>query len=78
MTERVFVTGMGSVTPFGIGVDKLWDSMSNNKLAIRPIQGLSSRSEEFRCKVGGPRPGDVPISAWLGKLHKKIARFRAA
>ncbi len=76
MTERVFVTGMGAVTPFGMGVDKLWESMSTNQLAIRPIKGLSSRSEEFRCKVGGQVP-DFKISEWLPKLNKKIDPFQA-
>ena len=77
MTERVFVTGMGSVTPFGIGVEKLWSSMSNNELAIRPIHGLSSRSEEFRCKVGGQIPEDFKIADHLPKLNKKIDPFQA-
>ena len=25
--RRVVITGMGAVTPYGIGVDKLWENM---------------------------------------------------
>lgn len=40
LRREVVVTGMGAVTPFGIGVDVLWDGVSNARSAIDWIQLL--------------------------------------
>ena len=32
--RRVVITGMGVVSPFGVGADKLWDVVVNGKSAI--------------------------------------------
>lgn len=38
--RRVVVTGMGAVTPFGAGVDLLWNSLLSNKNGISKIKHL--------------------------------------
>lgn len=38
MTHRVVITGMGAVTPMGVGVDTLWNGLTEGRLAISPIQ----------------------------------------
>mgnify|MGYP002679336785 FL=1 len=35
--KRVVITGMGCVSPFGIGVDKAWDAVTNGKSGIRQL-----------------------------------------
>lgn len=36
--RRVVVTGLGAVSPFGLGVDKLWAGLKAGESAIRPIE----------------------------------------
>ena len=31
MKRRVVITGMGAVTPVGLTIDELWDSLKNGK-----------------------------------------------
>lgn len=37
MTHRVAVTGLGAVTPLGIGIDALWDNVLAERIAVRTI-----------------------------------------
>ncbi|WP_022661125.1 beta-ketoacyl-[acyl-carrier-protein] synthase family protein [Paucidesulfovibrio longus] len=53
--KRVVVTGMGAVSPYGIGVEALWEGASSGQSALRALPGLE--------EVGGLRPrvgGIVP------------------
>lgn len=34
-TRRVVVTGLGAVTPFGMGVDRAWDSLLDSQSAVQ-------------------------------------------
>ena len=38
--ERVVVTGIGAVTPFGFGIERLWESVLNGKNGITKIKDL--------------------------------------
>ena len=38
--RRVVITGMGVVSPFGVGADKLWDGVVNGKSAISTIENM--------------------------------------
>ena len=38
--RRVVITGMGAVTPCGIGVEKFWDSMIHGKSGITAIEQM--------------------------------------
>lgn len=42
MTHRVVITGMGAVTPMGVGVDALWNGLTAGRLAISPIQAIDA------------------------------------
>ena len=35
MKRRVVVTGMGCVSPFGVGVDVLWENLKAGKSGVR-------------------------------------------
>jgi len=39
--QPVVITGMGVVSPFGVGVEKLWQAVSTNQCAISSIQRFS-------------------------------------
>jgi 3-oxoacyl-[acyl-carrier-protein] synthase II len=34
-SRRVVVTGLGAVTPFGVGVERSWDALVDAKCAVR-------------------------------------------
>jgi len=35
--RRVVVTGMGAVTPFGVGIPALWEGLTSGRSAVGPI-----------------------------------------
>ena len=39
--RRVVITGLGAVTPCGIGMEKFWDSMVNGKSGVSTIERMS-------------------------------------
>ncbi len=53
MTEEreVVVTGIGAVTPFGVGVDALWEALVSGRSAIRPISSFDAAP--YPCRIAG-------------------------
>ncbi len=49
MTHRVVVTGIGVVTPIGIGVDALWEATLAERIAIKPITRFPT--DGYRSKL---------------------------
>jgi 3-oxoacyl-[acyl-carrier-protein] synthase II len=65
MSERIVVTGIGAVTPFGDGVDVLWQSLIGGHTAAREWDDL--RAEGFRVTVACRVPGHGPDDATRGQ-----------
>lgn len=51
MSKRVVITGMGAVTPIGIGVDNFWDGIKEGKVGIELIDRFDTT--DFKAKVAG-------------------------
>jgi len=49
--RRVCIVGMGAVTAYGVGVEKLWEGVSHGVVAIRPVVGFNT--EGFGSALGG-------------------------
>ncbi len=49
--RRVVITGMGAVTPCGIGVKKFWDAMLNGKSGVSLIESIDT--ERHTVKIAG-------------------------
>ncbi len=49
--RRVVITGMGAVTPCGIGVDKFWNAMLNGKSGVSLIEAIDT--ERHTVKIAG-------------------------
>ena len=49
--RRVVITGMGVVSPIGIGLDSFWSSLIEGKSGIKRISSLDP--SDFYCQIGG-------------------------
>ncbi|MDO4502496.1 MAG: beta-ketoacyl-ACP synthase II [Coriobacteriia bacterium] len=70
-THRVVVTGMGAVTPAGVGVTALWDALTQKKCCISPIHRFDAT--DFEIKVAGQVPDFDPVACGISK--KEARRF---
>ena len=57
---RVVVTGLGVVSPFGLGVKAYWEGVRSGTCAIRPVTLIET--EGFRCRIAAEVPDPVPGS----------------
>ena len=62
------MTGLGVVTPTGIGTSAMWDSLSNGRSGISPIEHFDA--SEYACRIAGYLKDFDPI----GVIDKKDAR----
>jgi 3-oxoacyl-[acyl-carrier-protein] synthase II len=51
---RVAVTGLGAVSPFGVGIKAYWSGLVAGACAIRPVTLIDTRS--FRCRIAAEFP----------------------
>lgn len=71
--RRVVVTGLGAISPFGPGVDKFWEGISQGKSGIRTTQSISL--EQHTVKIAGEVPNFDPEQYMDPKEAKKMDRF---
>src|SRR5471032_1418160 len=61
-SSRIVITGIGVVSPFGVGRERFWDSVSRGCSGTRAITEFDA--SEFGCRVAAPVTGvtldDVP------------------
>ncbi|RMG15102.1 MAG: beta-ketoacyl-[acyl-carrier-protein] synthase II [Planctomycetota bacterium] len=66
--RRVVVTGLGAVSPFGVGVLPLWEGLKAGRSGIRPISLFDAKDFPVRFA------GEVPDFDPLAFFEKKEAR----
>ena len=73
MKRRVVVTGLGAITPLGIGVDKSWHSLCQGKSGI----GLITRFDatDFGTRIAGEVRDFNPLDFMGRKLMQRTDRF---
>jgi 3-oxoacyl-[acyl-carrier-protein] synthase II len=78
--RRVVVTGMGIVSPLGIGVEHVWRRLIEGQSGISAIQSFDVA--DMPCRVAGTIPrgskadGKLDVAEWVPpKDHKKMDRF---
>ena len=71
--RRVVVTGMGAVSPFGIGVDKLWENLIEGNSGVRVFQNVNP--EDHVVKIGAEVPDFKPEEFIDAKDCKRMDRF---
>jgi 3-oxoacyl-[acyl-carrier-protein] synthase II len=65
---RVVITGLGGVTPIGIGVDAIWESACAGRSGIGPITLFDVSAQE--CRIAGEVKGFDP-ARWMPAKHLK-------
>lgn len=58
--KRVVITGLGSASPFGFGVDNLWNSVINCKNGIKKITDINVKGEVVSIAAPLPVVGEYP------------------
>jgi 3-oxoacyl-[acyl-carrier-protein] synthase II len=55
--RRVVVTGIGPVTPVGIGKETYWQSLISGKPSFKRIEFPGRDMSQYRCQIGAPIEG---------------------
>jgi 3-oxoacyl-[acyl-carrier-protein] synthase II len=71
--KRVVVTGVGAVSPLGIGAQALWDGLVAGRSGIRPIVNFDV--SDLEVKIGGEVPNFDPKDFMDAKVAKRMDRF---
>ena len=73
MKRRVVVTGLGAITPLGIGVEKSWQSLCEGKSGIGVVTRFDAT--DFRTRIAGEVNGFNPQDFMDRKLMWRGDRF---
>lgn len=73
MTARIVVTGMGVVSPYGVGLQILWDKLMAGESGIRALTSFDA--SHVQCRAGGQIPDFRPEAYLNVRLVRKIDRF---
>ncbi len=73
MARRVVVTGLGMVTPLGIGVGENWDAVTEGKSGIGPITKFDASA--FPCRIAGEVRGFRSEDFLAPKVAKHLDIF---
>src|ERR1700741_1024007 len=63
--RRVVISGMGCVTPLGIGRDAFWDGLVTRRSGVRPIETFDPSSSPVQIAA------EVPSFDWQSQLNPK-------
>ena len=69
--RRVVVTGMGVVTPLGVGVSHVWRRLLNGDSGLGPMEGFDA--SDLACRIAGHVPtgdtgnGDFNVDDWVDR-----------
>jgi 3-oxoacyl-[acyl-carrier-protein] synthase II len=70
--RRVVVTGIGCVTPLGIGVDQTWSAALAGKSGVRLITRFDA--SQFPAQIAGEVPGELDLSDLPPKEARRLDR----
>lgn len=73
--RRVVVTGLGAVTPFGVGIQRAWDAILDSKCAIKTIDSFDTTGLACTIAAQVPRGDAVPhafrIKEWVNPKNAR-------
>src|SRR5678810_1086941 len=72
--NRVVITGIGVVSPIGIGTRPFWDNLLAGQVGVRRIAQFDPSG--FACQLAGEVPG-YKISDYVPKSYRKATKVMA-
>ncbi|HEU5381959.1 MAG TPA: beta-ketoacyl-[acyl-carrier-protein] synthase family protein [Ktedonobacteraceae bacterium] len=73
MVEPLVITGMGVVTPYGVGPQVLWEKLLDGESAIQALP--SAETAHVQCRVGGQYSSYQPEQFLPLRVTRKLDRF---
>ena len=73
MPNRIVVTGMGAVTPLGIGVDKFWEGLVAGRSGVGPVTQFDATG--YDCRIAAEVRDFDPLSYFDRKEARHMDRF---
>jgi 3-oxoacyl-[acyl-carrier-protein] synthase II len=74
MQKRVVITGIGVVSPIGIGAAAFWENLLAKKIGVRRIAGFDPSG--FASQIGGEVPA-FKIADYVPKSYRKATKVMA-
>jgi len=72
--RRVVITGLGVVSPLGLGVESFWQALVEGRRAVGPISLFDA--SEFPCRIGGQLT-DFSARGFVPKDYRKSVKVMA-
>jgi len=73
--KRVVITGVGPVTPVGVGKEAYWESLIQGKSSFRRISFPDKDMSQYRCQIGAPIDGfDLSHFMEKSKFSKHLGK----
>jgi len=71
--RRVAITGIGAITPIGVGVEGLWEGLRRRKSAVGPISRFDP--EPFKSRIAAEVPDFVASDFMEQRRVRRLDRF---
>ena len=71
--DRIVITGIGPVTPIGVGVDDFWDSLKQGRSGARQVPELVDAG--LKVQIAADIPDFQPSDYMESKSARRMARF---
>ena len=73
MSNRVVITGEGSISPLGVSSKDLWNNLIHGKSGIKLIKSFDT--EDFNVKIAGEITDFDPLTFFEHKESRKLDRY---
>jgi 3-oxoacyl-(acyl-carrier-protein) synthase len=70
---RIAITGMGIISPYGVGAEPLWEQVIAGHTAVKELTGFPT--EHLQCRIGGQLSNFQARDYISPRLARKIDRF---
>ena len=73
MATTIVVTGMGVISPYGVGTTVLWENLMAGETGLKPLTSFDT--SHVQCRVGGQYSDFRPESYLSPRIVRKVDRF---